>query len=204
MVAEPTERKDWATDYDIFDPEYIKEPYDIWDDLRQQCPVAHSERWQGSWLPTRYEDVFAIAQDFNRFSSQSITVTPVPITQESSPDYGVRAPPISSDRPEHTWARRLILARLQPAVRREVGTRHPRTLPIPRRRFRRQGSRRRRRELRTADSRPRHRRNVRHTSRHVRHVHRLGPRRSRARPSGPRYPHEVPPVNHRLLPRDHR
>ena len=55
--------KDWATDYDIFDPGYVANPFGVWDELRQKCPVAHTDRWGGSWLPTRYEDVFAIARD---------------------------------------------------------------------------------------------------------------------------------------------
>ena len=48
---------DWTTDYDILDDDYVADPYPIWDDLRQQCPIAHSDRWGGSWLPTRYVDV---------------------------------------------------------------------------------------------------------------------------------------------------
>ena len=48
---------DWSTDYDIFDPGYVAEPYPVWDELRQACPIAHTERWGGSWLPTRYDDV---------------------------------------------------------------------------------------------------------------------------------------------------
>jgi hypothetical protein len=46
---------DWATDYDIFDPAYFTDPGPIWADLRQRCPVAHSERWGGSWLPIHVE-----------------------------------------------------------------------------------------------------------------------------------------------------
>jgi hypothetical protein len=54
---------DWTTDYDILDPEYVVHPYAVWDDLREGCPVAHSDRWGGSWMPTRYADVFAAAHD---------------------------------------------------------------------------------------------------------------------------------------------
>ena len=43
---------DWARDYDIFDPDYIADPFMVWDDLRQSCPIARSERWGGSWMPT--------------------------------------------------------------------------------------------------------------------------------------------------------
>jgi cytochrome P450 len=103
--------RDWATDYDIFDPGYVRDPYPVWDELREKCPVAHTEHWGSSWMPTRYDDLFAIAQDFENFSSREILVAPVqpPPDAEASPFYGVRAPPISSDPPEHTWARKLLL-----------------------------------------------------------------------------------------------
>ena len=38
---------DWTTDYDILDSEYVADPYPVWDDLREQCPIAHTERWEG-------------------------------------------------------------------------------------------------------------------------------------------------------------
>jgi cytochrome P450 len=105
--------EDWATDYDIFDPDYIADPFPIWDDLRQHCPVAHSERWGGSWNPTRYDDVVAMARMVEELSSSEPTVTP-PL--RDVPNYGVKAPPISSDPPEHTFARRLILPFFSPQV----------------------------------------------------------------------------------------
>ena len=105
------QERDWATDYDIFDPDYVRDPYPVWAELREKCPVAHTEHWGGSWMPTRYDDLFAIAQDFENFSSREILVAPIepPPDAEASPFYGVRAPPISSDPPEHTWARKLLL-----------------------------------------------------------------------------------------------
>ena len=101
--------RDWENDYDIFDPTYVREPYPVWDDLRG-CPVAHSDRWGGSWLPTRYEDVRAVAKDVEHFSSTEVSVTAVP----PNTDVGVKAPPITSDPPEHQWARRLILPAFAP------------------------------------------------------------------------------------------
>lgn len=109
------QKRDWATDYDIFDPEYIRNPFPIWRDLRERCPIARTERWGGSWLPTRYEDLYAIAQDVETFSSQQVTVAPVgpPTDAEGEPQedpfYGVAAPPITSDPPDHTWQRRILL-----------------------------------------------------------------------------------------------
>lgn len=28
---------DWATDYDIFDPQYVADPFPIWDELRERA-----------------------------------------------------------------------------------------------------------------------------------------------------------------------
>ena len=54
---------DWATDFSHADPEWAADPFPIQDDLRQRCPVAHTERFGGAWLPTRYDDVASIAYD---------------------------------------------------------------------------------------------------------------------------------------------
>ncbi|MGA2521559.1 MAG: cytochrome P450, partial [Acidimicrobiales bacterium] len=51
----------WASDFDVLDPAYVADPFAIWDELRTSCPIAHSERRGSTWLPTRYEDVTAIA-----------------------------------------------------------------------------------------------------------------------------------------------
>jgi hypothetical protein len=32
---------DWATDYDIFDPGYIADPFPVWDDLRDADRPHH-------------------------------------------------------------------------------------------------------------------------------------------------------------------
>jgi cytochrome P450 len=111
--------RDWTKDYDIFAKEYIKDPFPVWDELREQCPIAHSERWGSSWMPTRYEDLFNIARDIKHFSSRDVLVAPGgPPPEGTEPDeeipealrdYDAGAPPITSDPPVHTWARRLLL-----------------------------------------------------------------------------------------------
>ena len=45
---------DWTTDWDHLDPRWREDPYPIWDELRRSCPIAHTERYQGAYLPTRY------------------------------------------------------------------------------------------------------------------------------------------------------
>jgi cytochrome P450 len=112
----PDQVNDWATDYDIFDGDYVTDPFPVWDDLREQCPIAHSDRWGGSWLPTTYADVTAIARDIEHFSSRSVSVVPPPEDQ-LEPGQGLLpagVPPISADPPEHTWTRRLLLPWFSP------------------------------------------------------------------------------------------
>ncbi|MDQ1490114.1 MAG: hypothetical protein QOJ23_2628 [Actinomycetota bacterium] len=110
--------EDWATDYDIFDPAYCSDPGPIWADLRDRCPIAHSERWGGSWLPTRYDDVAEMARLVPALSSvEFIVVPPVPLRDpETGEVLRARpyAPPISSDPPFHGVARRLILPAFSP------------------------------------------------------------------------------------------
>jgi cytochrome P450 len=100
---------DWTTDYDILDPDYVADPYPVWDDLRGQCPIAHSDRWGGSWLPTRYADVQRFAQDHEHFSSRDVGV--LSFTPEERPPRPIEipVPPIDQDQPVHTWTRRLLL-----------------------------------------------------------------------------------------------
>lgn len=38
---------DWTTDYDIRDADYVKDPVPIWAEMREQCPIAHTERLGG-------------------------------------------------------------------------------------------------------------------------------------------------------------
>jgi cytochrome P450 len=98
---------DWASDFSHADPEWAADPFPIQDDLRQRCPVAHTERFGGAWLPTRYDDVAAIAYDTERFSSRSIVISNFRPSLDLAPVGGT--PPISSDPPFHHDARKLLL-----------------------------------------------------------------------------------------------
>ena len=108
------EVQDWSTDFDILDPDYVADPFLIWDDLRSTCPIAHTDRRGGSFLPTRYADVVAIARDHETFSSSHVGVLP-PEADHDGPDLlPAGVPPISADPPEHTWSRRLLLPWFSP------------------------------------------------------------------------------------------
>jgi cytochrome P450 len=114
---------DWATDFSHLEREWSADPYPIQDDLRRRCPIAHTDRFGGGWLPTRYEDVAAIAYDTDRFSSRSIIMGNFRPPADIAPVGG--SPPISSDPPFHHDARKLLLpaftkteiSKLEPATR---------------------------------------------------------------------------------------
>ncbi|HEY5874864.1 MAG TPA: cytochrome P450 [Ilumatobacteraceae bacterium] len=113
-------------DYDIFDPNFVRDPYPTMAALREsECPVARTERWGGSWMPTRYDDVVAVAQEHDVFTSRQILVTAPPQQQVEGAYAAIAAPPITSDPPEHHWHRRLILPTFSPqaVAKYETGTR---------------------------------------------------------------------------------
>lgn len=98
----------WSADYDIFDPGFVKDPYPVWYDLRAgESPVAATERWGGSYMPTRYHDVAAVAHDADTFSSFEVSVAPVPISYDESGNR--RRSIIATDAPDHAPERRMIL-----------------------------------------------------------------------------------------------
>lgn len=108
-TGEEAATTNWASDFDVLAPEYVADPFPIWDELRQSCPIAHTTRRGSNWLPTRYEDVTAIAHDIAHFSSIEVAVIPFEgeVPEEPVLPYGL--PPISADPPLHTWTRRLLL-----------------------------------------------------------------------------------------------
>ena len=106
--------QDWKTDFDHTDPGWVKDPYPIWEELRQECPVAHSDRYGGVWLPVRHDDVAAVAYDTEHFTSRSVVVSELRPGPEDLPAPIGIAPPITSDPPFHQIARRLLLPAFAP------------------------------------------------------------------------------------------
>lgn len=98
---------DWATDFSHLEPEWAQRAPAVWEELRERCPIAHTERFGGAWLPTRYDDVAAIAYDTERFSSRAIIVANFRPPADLAPVGEV--PPISSDPPFHHDARKILL-----------------------------------------------------------------------------------------------
>ncbi len=102
---------DWATDFDHAEPNYNANAAQVWAELRATCPVAHTDRYNGAWLPVTHDLVTQIAYDTEHFTSRSVIVSPFRPLAEAPVG---NAPPISSDPPFHHDARRLLLPAFAP------------------------------------------------------------------------------------------
>src|ERR1700691_1722299 len=100
---------DWASDFDHRDPDWVEDPFPIWDELRQKCPIAHTDRFSGVYYPSRYDDIRAIAYAPEHFSSRRLFV------REGRPPLP-RTPPITSDPPAHRDERKTLLPPFAPAA----------------------------------------------------------------------------------------
>jgi cytochrome P450 len=77
------------------------DPYPVYAQLRERCPVARSTAWDGFWVVTDHEHVVAVAQDDDRFcSGQGVAL----------PAIGQARPllPIESDPPRYTQYRKML------------------------------------------------------------------------------------------------
>jgi len=106
--------EDFATDFDHTDPAWVADPYPIWDDLRQRCPVAHSDRYGGTWLPVTHDLVSEVAYDHEHFTSRSVVVSARRPGPDDLPAPIGLSPPITSDPPFHSIVRRMLLPAFTP------------------------------------------------------------------------------------------
>jgi len=105
IESEPV--RDWVSDWDWLDDGWGENAIEIWNQVREQCPVASTERYGRAFMPVTMEAVRAIAHDTENFSSIWVAV--------ARPDAPRRpAPPITSDPPDHLGHRRLILPAFNP------------------------------------------------------------------------------------------
>ena len=155
MTAEPFVEHgpvtDWATDFDHADPEYNRRAHEIWNELRDSCPVARTERYGGTWLPVTHDLVHEIAYDTEQLHQPRRRGEQRPsrragADRRRSADH--ERPAVPSDRPP------AVAAAVRAEADRAVGGRDTPALPrTPRRRWarsRRRDRRRRRRAVRPA------------------------------------------------------
>ena len=98
---------DWVNDWDWLDEQWGANAIDIWNSVREVCPVATTERYGRAHMPVTMEAIQEIAHDTEHFSSIFVNV--------GRPDAPRRpAPPITSDPPDHHGHRRLLLPSFSP------------------------------------------------------------------------------------------
>src|SRR5215831_19967167 len=94
-------------DLDPLAPETFDSPYRMYADLRERCPVAHSNAWGGFWALLKYEDVRnALGDPATYITSKQNVVPKLAFTG--------RRPPLHFDPPEHTPYRRALNPLLRP------------------------------------------------------------------------------------------
>jgi cytochrome P450 len=108
-------------DFDPILPETFTSSHEIYKDIRQRCPVAHSNEFGGFWALFKHEDVVNALEDYPTFTTS---------VQNAVPNFaftGVR-PPLHLDPPEHSVYRRIInpfftrdkIDRLVPFIKRDA------------------------------------------------------------------------------------
>ena len=108
---------DFASDFDHADPAYNPKAPEVWKELREGgCPVAHSDRYGGMWIPITHDTVHEVAYDTENFTSRAVVVSVGRPGDLSLPAPIGGAPPITSDPPFHGLARRLLLPAFAPKV----------------------------------------------------------------------------------------
>jgi cytochrome P450/ferredoxin-NADP reductase len=112
---------DRPSDWNPLDPANNSDPTCIHAQLREQCPVAWTDKFGGFFTITRYADVTAAALDVASFSSAQKNSIP-PTTEPERP----LRPPVETDPPIHTYYREMLsrfftpdrIRLLEPSIRR--------------------------------------------------------------------------------------
>lgn len=94
--------RELTDDFDPKAPETFTSAHELYADMRQRCPVAHSYGFDGGfWALFRHEDVNRVLRDPETFTTS---------VQNTVPKFAFtgRRPPLHLDPPEHTSYRRVI------------------------------------------------------------------------------------------------
>ena len=99
-----------ADGYDLYSEEFRADPHAQFAAMREGCPVAHSDKWGGSWMFSGYDDIRDLARDAERFTSRAIEVAG-PLNAAG----GLYLPPLTSDPPGHRAQRDVLMPYFMPA-----------------------------------------------------------------------------------------
>ncbi len=96
--------------FDHHSAEFAADPWSTLAELRQTCPVARSDRYDGFWVLSRYDDIRRVALDDETYSSaETIIVPPKKNAKQKSI-------PIEMDPPDFLEYRRLLHPMFSPAA----------------------------------------------------------------------------------------
>src|SRR5262245_51592536 len=107
--------------FDQFDPEFVEHYFEVCNELREHCPVAHSDAYEQFWVLTRFEDVMnGFGDDVGLSTTPSATIPPNP---HATPLVPLQLPP-----EPHAEFRRFLLpffraaevAKYEPGIRETV------------------------------------------------------------------------------------
>ena len=93
--------RDFITNFDHLHPSFGANLALITEDLRAQCPVAHSQAHDGYWILSRYNDITKTLCDEAGFTSKKGTTIP-------NVERQIEALPLEADPPDHTKYRSLL------------------------------------------------------------------------------------------------
>jgi len=88
-------------DFEAMTHETFTSAHETFDDLRQKCPVAHSNSYDGFWALLKHEDILSVLKDPRTYVTSVQNVVPKVSTTG-------RRPPLHLDPPEHTPYRRTL------------------------------------------------------------------------------------------------
>ena len=109
MITQGNESACPVVAFDHHSPRHARDPWAAYAELRERCPVAHTDAYGGFKVVTRYGDVAQIAQDWRTFSSaHDIDDSSNGYLGVTIPSPPVRALPTEVDPPEHTAYRKIL------------------------------------------------------------------------------------------------
>jgi cytochrome P450 len=111
MTERPT------VEFDHHSPGYATDPWSVYSSMRERCPVAWSNHYEGFWVLSRYDDIAEVARDDVTFSSRHDIPPDGPsYTGINIPPTPNRATPIEMDPPQFAAFRRLLNPPFAPAA----------------------------------------------------------------------------------------
>ncbi|MDB5911027.1 MAG: cytochrome family protein [Massilia sp.] len=110
MSAMSIEAANSVDGYDLYSEAFRDDPHVQYQAMRTGCPVAHSDKWGGSYMVAGYQDVREMARDTDHFTSRAIEVAG-PLEAAG----GLQLPPLTSDPPVHRLHRDVLMPYFMPA-----------------------------------------------------------------------------------------